>query len=111
MARDYAKQFYSSKAWQDCRNRYASQARHLCENCMAKGIIRPGEIVHHKIPITADNIEHPEITLEFTNLMLLCRDCHAEMHKPYGGRRYHFDSLGNLILNTPPISDSYGEPT
>lgn len=107
MARDFAKQFYSSKAWQDCRNRYAQKARHLCENCLKHGIVKPGEIVHHKIELTPANIEHPEITLNYSNLMLVCRECHAEIHN--GNRkRYHFDSLGKVITNTPPISDSYG---
>lgn len=86
MARAFAKKFYSSKAWQDCRNAYAKKAHYLCENCLRKGIYKPGEIVHHLIELDPVNIERPEIALNFDNLELLCRDCHAEVHEQSGGR-------------------------
>ena len=73
MAKPFARQFYSSKAWQDCRNEYAKRRHHLCENCLRRGIYRPGTIVHHKIEIDPVTIERPEISLNFDNLELLCR--------------------------------------
>ena len=85
MARAFAKQFYSSKAWQSCRNEYIKQQHYLCENCMRQGIYRPGEIVHHKIEIDPITIEQPEIALNFDNLELLCRQCHDRVHKTNGG--------------------------
>ena len=86
MAKAFAKKFYSSKAWQACRNEYARDRHYLCENCLRKGIYRAGEIVHHKIELDPININNPEITLNFNNLELLCRDCHAAMHEQSGGR-------------------------
>ena len=86
MAKPFARQFYSSKAWQDCRNEYAKRRHHLCENCLRRGIYRPGTIVHHKIELDPVNIEKPEVALNFDNLELLCRDCHAEVHGIEGGR-------------------------
>lgn len=80
MARDFAKRFYSSKRWQDCRNGYSKSVGHLCERCLRLGIYRPGVIVHHKIEIDPVTINHPEIALNWNNLELLCRDCHAEVH-------------------------------
>lgn len=90
------KQFYSSKAWQDCRNAYASSKGGLCELCLARGIYTPGEIVHHKIHLTPQNFSDPSIALDFSNLQLLCRDCHAKQHN--GGRRYRVDELGRVIF-------------
>lgn len=84
MAKPFARKFYSSKAWQDCRNAYAKKAHHLCENCLKSGIYKPGEIVHHKIEITPLNITHPEITLNHNNLQLLCRECHKLQHEHSG---------------------------
>ena len=84
MAREFAKKFYSSKVWQDCRNEYAKRAHYLCENCLRKGIYKPGVIVHHVEELTPFNIERPEIALNFDNLELLCRDCHAEIHEVEG---------------------------
>lgn len=86
MSRPFARKFYSSKAWQDCRNEYARRKHYLCENCLRHGIYRPGEIVHHLIELDPVNIEHPEITLNFDNLELLCRECHAAVHEQSGGR-------------------------
>ena len=62
---------------------------------MSKGIIRTGEIVHHKIELTPENIHNPDITLNFDNLQLLCRDCHAAVHKPE--KRFKVDELGRVI--------------
>lgn len=86
MAKEYAKQFYSSNAWQTCRNEYAKKKQHLCENCLRKGIYRAGDIVHHKIEVSPLNIDNPEIVLNHNNLELLCRVCHAQIHGQHGGR-------------------------
>ena len=86
MAKEFAKKFYSSKTWQSCRNEYAKRRHYLCENCLRKGIYKPGVIVHHKIEIDTITIEKPEIALNPDNLELLCRDCHAERHDIKGGR-------------------------
>lgn len=94
--REFAEAFYKSKTWQDCRNRFVQQKRGLCEVCLARGIFKPGEIVHHKIHLTPENINDPGITLNPDNLMLLCRDCHATAHKP--GKRYKVDALGKIIF-------------
>ena len=86
MAKAYARKFYSSKAWQDCRNEYAQRRHFLCEDCLRRGIYKPGVIVHHKIEIDPITIERPEIALSFDNLELLCRECHARRHELDGGR-------------------------
>ena len=96
MASKQAKDFYSSKAWQDCRAAYKKMARGLCERCLKKGLYVPGEIVHHKTYITPDNVTDPEILTDFKNLELLCRRCHAQEHAD-PGRRYLIDDLGRVI--------------
>jgi len=105
MAREFAKQFYSSKAWQDCRNEYAKRKYYLCENCLRRGIYRPGEIVHHIIELDPININNPEITLSFSNLQLLCRDCHAEIHsKSSEGRRFVYGENGEILPKEAPLT-------
>ena len=99
MAQDFAKQFYSSAAWQSCRNEYVKRAHHLCENCLRKGVYKPGVIVHHIEELTPFNIYRPEVTLNFDNLELLCRECHAEVHSERNkGKRYFFGKNGEIIL-------------
>ena len=82
--KEFAKKFYKSKAWQKARQSYAASVGWLCEECLRKGMVTPGEIVHHKIFLTPENIGNPAVTLAFENLELLCRDCHAAKHE------YHF---------------------
>ena len=100
----YAKTFYKSVAWQQTRDAYAKSVGYLCECCLKKGIYNPGEIVHHKIHLTPENINRPEISLAWENLQLLCRDCHAKMHG--NKKRYRIDKNGRVVgRNTgpPPI--------
>ena len=92
--RDFAERFYKSRTWHKCRTAYASSAGGLCEECRKKGLIRAGVIVHHKVNITPENINDPTVTLNFDNLELLCRDCHALKHK--GVKRYKVDELGRI---------------
>ena len=94
MAKDYAKGFYNSKAWQQCRDAYAASVGGLCEECLKDGIISAGDIVHHKIHITPDNINDPAVSLNWDNLELVCRSCHMKLH---GNRkRYSVDPAGRV---------------
>lgn len=94
MAQDFSREFYHSAAWKYCRASFMQHKRHLCERCLSKGIYRVGETVHHKTPLTPANINDPSITLGWDNLQLLCRDCHAAMHK--SEKRYKVDELGRV---------------
>jgi 5-methylcytosine-specific restriction endonuclease McrA len=92
---DYAREFYSSKAWKRCRDGYRSAVGGLCERCLANGRISPAEIIHHKIHITPANINDPSITLSFDNLEALCRKCHGEAHGAQI-KRYEVDEFGRV---------------
>ena len=75
MAKDYAEGFYNSAAWLKCRAAYIEHVHGLCERCH-----RPGYIVHHKCYLTPDNINDPDVTLNFDNLEYLCLKCHNKEH-------------------------------
>ena len=75
--------FYVSGKWRKCRTAYAKSVGKLCERCLKRGIINPGTKknpleTHHKIQLTDDNINDPNITLNWENLELLCKKCHDE---------------------------------
>lgn len=93
---EFAERLYKSKQWQRTREAYLKQAGGLCEVCLKKGLIRPGEIVHHIVHLTPENIENPEVTLAFANLQLLCREHHAEAHDRRE-RRYTIDECGRVV--------------
>lgn len=98
MAKGSAIKFYNSVAWKKCRNEYVKQAHYLCENCLANGIYKPGEIVHHVRPLTPETLECPEVALNFDNLRLLCRECHAAEHNDrLKQRRYIVEPNGRLV--------------
>lgn len=93
--KEYARSFYKSAAWRKCRSSYFSFRHGLCERCLG-----PGKIVHHKEYITPENINDPNITLNFNNLELLCQDCHnREHHEKYSPvvEGVMFDEEGNLV--------------
>lgn len=96
IAKEYAKKFYKSTAWKKCRDSYYKFRHGLCERCT----VRTGKIVHHKNYITPENIKDPEITLSFSNLELLCQDCHNREHHEKNSpvvEGVMFDENGDLI--------------
>lgn len=74
--KEFAKKFYKSKAWSNCRRAYISKRLQidggLCEECKQE----QGYIVHHKILLTQENIDNPAVTLNHSLLEYVCKDCH-----------------------------------
>ena len=71
MAKSFSRKFYNSGAWVKTSQAYKIHKYGLCEKCG-----KVGEEVHHIIPLTPQNINDPNISLSWDNLMLLCRSCH-----------------------------------
>ena len=94
--KDFAKTFYSSKAWKNCRESFRTSRQGLCEICLAKGLIVPAEIVHHKIEINPVNIHDPSVTLSWDNLQCVCRECHAQIHGAVE-KRWVIDEDGHAV--------------
>ena len=74
----------------------------MCERCYAKGLIVVGSKqqpleVHHKIPLTPENINDPSVTLNWDNLELLCKDCHEQERQRMDSRRWKVDDCGRII--------------
>ena len=67
----------------------------LCEDCYKNGKIIPAEEVHHIVWLNETNIHDPNITLNWRNLVALCRECHRKRH---GARqtRYTVDEFGRV---------------
>ena len=105
MAREFAKAFYKSKAWQSCRKSYIAQRILVdggkCERCRRL----PGFILHHKVKLTPTNIMDPDISLNHCNLEYVCKPCHDNEHSEdiYGKKTavVIFGTDGQII----PIDD------
>lgn len=76
MAKEFAKAFYNSKAWQDVRQIRIGMDRGLCRRCG-----RPGNEVDHIIELTPENIDDEKIALNLDNLQTLCHTCHTRKTK------------------------------
>lgn len=107
MAKDFAKAFYNGKLWNKCKEAYKKKRvmidGGLCEICH----INPGYIVHHKITLTEENINDPEISLNHELLSYECKQCH-DKHEGHGIRRskpkllVYFDEEGQPIPRQKP---------
>ena len=72
----------------------------MCEECKKRGLIVPADEVHHKIKLTPENINRPEIALNWSNLVALCKDCHLKIHRKK--KRWSVDENGVVTLRDPP---------
>ena len=105
MAQAFAEAFYNSSAWRKCRAAYISERISIdggmCETCHEE----PGYIVHHKIRLTADNINDPDISLNHAHLKYDCLICHnreeADRSDPDRG---YFSADGDYIPY-PPLKE------
>lgn len=100
MAKPWAIPFYNSQQWRRCRDAYIRERRRIdggvCQVCREN----LGYIVHHKIPLTPENITDPDITLNWDNLSYECKPCH-DLHE---GHRVGV-SLENVC-----VFDENGDP-
>ena len=97
MAKEFTNGFYNTKAWKKCREAYRKKVGGLCEICLAQGIYKAGAIVHHRIPLTPEQMQNPEILLCYDNLQLVCRECHERIHEVHKrNRRYELDEAGRV---------------
>ena len=105
MAKEFAKTFYNSKRWKGCRLAYIAHRKAIdggmCETCHEV----PGYIVHHKIELTPENINDPDIALGFDNLKYDCHVCHQKENMkdgPVDGLvEYTFTDDGELCVPPP----------
>ena len=102
MAKEFAKAFYNSKAWIQCRDSYIADRvaadGGMCEECH----INVGYIVHHKVTLTESNIHDPDITLNHKNFEYVCKDCHDRFEGHGVGKKIR--PLFDFDLNGQPIS-------
>lgn len=107
--KDYAYSFYHSMSWRTTREAYIKSVGRLCELCLKNGIYRPAAIVHHKVWINPKNINNPEITLNWNNLIAVCREHHEKIHdhpryvfkneKDLSNMRYAFADDGSIVMD------------
>lgn len=96
MAKDFSRKFYNSKEWVKTRNNYFSLQHGRCERCG-----KPGAIVHHKKRLTPKNINDLDVTINYDNLELLCRECHEEEHRPRDNHSKETMFINGKLIKKP----------
>ena len=97
--REFAKEFYHSKAWIKTRDYVLKRDLNLCQECLKKGKLTPAKAVHHIIHLSPENIDDARISLDPDNLESVCQDCHAELHREYrGDERFYIDEFGEIQI-------------
>lgn len=107
MALDFAKSFYTSKRWRQCRAAYIAERVNVdggaCEECHDA----QGYIVHHKVMLTAENINDPDVSLNHNNLAYVCKRCHDRFDGHWTIKKAEvvclFDEQGQVVdrLHSP----------
>lgn len=93
----WAEGFYKSAAWKHCRELCMRRDAYLCRDCLANGVYRPAEEVHHIVELTPENISDPAVSLNPANLVSLCRECHRARHGK-APKRYKVDEMGRVEI-------------
>lgn len=100
----FADAFYTSYAWRQCAAAYRKSRGYLCERCLARGIVTTAREVHHIKHLTRENLDNPDIALNWDNLQLLCDACHDEQHsEQHKRKRYRVDEKGRCVVTEPPL--------
>lgn len=101
MAKEFAKKFYDSKAWEDCRESYIAYRISIdggkCEYCKEDDDM--GYIVDHIEELTPENINNPEISLNHENLQYISLKCHNK--KTFG--------TDNEVVREDVMFNEYGD--
>ena len=95
MAKQWAKQLYSSGEWQVARGMALRRDHFTCKRCGARA-----EEVHHRIELTPDNIHDRHIALNVDLLESLCHNCHTRETQGSDGdldKGYIFDADGHVV--------------
>jgi predicted kinase len=88
MALDIIHKFYCSKAWRDLAQAEKIKSNGVCVRC--KNIFNIDELrPHHKNELTLDNITDVNISLNPSNIEVICHDCHNIAHNRFGGTVTH----------------------
>lgn len=83
--REDRQKIYQSAKWQRLRKAKLMQ-NPLCEECLAKGIVKPAVDIHHidSFMNYTGNMRLQK-AYDFNNLQSLCKECHSELHKSNKG--------------------------
>jgi len=94
------KSFYASDEWINFRLLLINERGNKCEKC-GRTIAKSIEIIgHHTIELTPENVCDYNISLNPKNVILVCFDCHNQIHHRFG----HKPTKDVCIVYGPPLA-------
>lgn len=110
---EVSRKFYNSTAWKETRKAYIDslEVPGMCEICLKYGRFTPGVIVDHQEEININNINDPNITLNWDNFCYMCMTHHNR--KTFGHPENndaipdgcYFDEHGRLQMKEDDIDE------
>lgn len=97
---DKVHQFYCRKPWRDLSYNLKIERGGKCSRCSFQVIDRKDFkylIGHHKIELTEDNVDDPNISLNPDNIEIICHDCHNKEHKRFGNKKNVYIVYGSPL--------------
>lgn len=96
--RELRQKAYNTTAWRNLRLAHI-KSEPLCQRCLAKGIIRPADSVHHKVSPFRNGEVDWTLMLDPSNLESICRQCHGEEHGREESPEETIEKLDELLNN------------
>lgn len=94
------KSFYASEKWQRLRASIIAERGPRCQECH-RVIGNPIDCtLHHIKELTPENVNDVMISLNPENILIVCHDCHDQIHHRFGHQPEH----GVYIVYGPPMS-------
>lgn len=94
MSQIWAKRFYNSKEWRALRQRLLAERNFLCAHCGENYLQDSAQLIgHHVKELTPTNILDANISLNPSNIEIICRRCHDKEH-----RRFEFGNEHNVYI-------------
>lgn len=112
MAQLYAMQFYNSKAWRDLRNCLVIDRGGKCNRCGKTFTDTSKLIGHHKIELTPENVNDANVSLNPSNIEIICDKCHNKEHKRFGYKQSVYIVWGSPLSGKNTFvnqTSSYGD--
>lgn len=94
---DKIHKFYCTQEWRDLSYNSKIAAGGKCSRC---GYIadKMSELIgHHKIELTEDNVDDPNISLNPENIEVICQQCHNKEHRRFGNKQNVYIVYGSPL--------------
>lgn len=89
-------QFYTGYDWRQFRLNLILERGNKCQRC-GRTTKQSNLIGHHKIPLTLENVNDSNISLNQNNIDIICSACHNEIENRFGAKKQVFIVWGSPL--------------